>query len=201
MLEADPGAPLRVMFPMVATVEEVAAARAALEAAVAASRADGAAVASEVLLGIMVEIPSVAVMADAFAPIVDFFSIGTNDLVQYTLAADRTNPALAEIATPLQPAILRLIHSVTEAAATHGRPVAVCGEAAADPGAAALLIGLGVNELSVASPSLGRLRAAIAGLGPAECREAAEQARTATDVAAVRRIVAELLDRRAVAAT
>ena len=200
MLEAEPGVPLRVMFPMVATVEEVTAARAAIESALAASRAAGSPVASEVLLGIMVEIPSVAVMADAFAPIVDFFSIGTNDLVQYTLAADRTNPALAEIGTPLQPAILRLIRSVTEAAAAHGRPVAVCGEAAADPAAAALLIGLGVAELSVAPTSLGRLRAAIGGLDVAASREAADRATDAATVAAVRAIATELLERRPAAA-
>jgi phosphoenolpyruvate-protein phosphotransferase len=194
MLEADPEAPLRILLPMVATVEEVESARRAVDAAAAASRRDGAAVASKVLLGIMVEIPSVAVMADAFAPIVDFFSIGTNDLVQYTLAADRTNPALADIGTPLQPAIMRLIRSVTDAAAAHGRTVAVCGEAAADPAAAALLVGLGVDELSVASTSLGRLREVLARLDPAACREAASRATAAGSVGEVRRIAAELLE-------
>lgn len=196
MLEADPGETLRIMFPMVATVEEVLLAREAVAAAAGASRAAGAAVASDVRLGIMVEIPSVAVMADAFAPVVDFFSIGTNDLVQYALAADRTNAGLAEIATPLQPAILRLVRSVTEAAAAHDRPVAVCGEAAADPAAAALLIGLGVDELSVSATSLGRLRAALGGLDPAACRAAASRAADASTVDEVARIAGELLERR-----
>ena len=136
----------------------------------------GAEVASDVRLGIMIEIPSAAILADAFAPVVDFFSIGTNDLVQYTLAADRTNPALAELATPLQPAVLRLIRLVTEAALPHGRPVAVCGEAAADPLAAALFVGLGVDELSVAPGSLAGLRAALARLDLDACREAAARA-------------------------
>ncbi|HEU4920900.1 MAG TPA: phosphoenolpyruvate--protein phosphotransferase [Candidatus Limnocylindrales bacterium] len=196
MLEADPGETLRIMFPMVATVEEVLLAREAVAAAAGASRAAGAAVASDVRLGIMVEIPSVAVMADAFAPVVDFFSIGTNDLVQYALAADRTNAGLAEMATPLQPAILRLVRSVTEAAAAHDRPVAVCGEAAADPAAAALLIGLGVDELSVSATSLGRLRAALGGLDPAACRAAASRAADASTVDEVARIAGELLERR-----
>jgi phosphoenolpyruvate-protein phosphotransferase len=200
MLEADPEAPLRIMFPMVATVEEVVRAREAVAAAAGVSRAAGAAIAADVRLGIMVEIPSVAVMADAFAPIVDFFSIGTNDLVQYALAADRTNPGLAEIATPLQPSILRLVRSVTMAAAAYDRPVAVCGEAAADPAAAALLIGLGVDELSVSAAALGRLRAALRGVDPVACRAAATRAADASTVADVARIAGALLEPRSTAA-
>jgi phosphoenolpyruvate-protein phosphotransferase len=188
LLEADPDGPLRVMFPMVATIEEVVAARSALEAAAQASRQSGAAISTDVRLGIMVEIPSAAILAHAFAPIVDFFSIGTNDLIQYSLAADRTNPGLAQLATPLQPAILRLIRQVTEAAATFERPVAVCGEAAADPLAAALFVGLGVDELSVAPASMERIRAILARLDPAACRVAADQALQAGTVAEVRRI-------------
>jgi phosphoenolpyruvate-protein phosphotransferase len=195
LLETDPSSPLRLLLPMVATVEEVAAARRAIDAAAAASRRAGAEVASDVRLGIMVEIPSVAILADAFAPIVDFFSIGTNDLIQYTLAADRTNPALAELATPLQPAVLRLIRHVTDAALPFGRPVAVCGEAAADPLAAALLVGLGIDELSVAPGSLGRLRACLAGLDVDACRAAADRSTAASSVAEVRQIAAALVAR------
>ncbi|HET9436344.1 MAG TPA: phosphoenolpyruvate--protein phosphotransferase [Candidatus Limnocylindrales bacterium] len=193
LLEANPDGALRVMLPMVAATEEVVAARAALEAAAAASRAAGAPISADVRLGIMVEIPSVAVLADAFAPIVDFFSIGTNDLVQYTLAVDRTNPGMAALATPLQPAILRLIRQVTDAALRFGRPVAVCGEAAADPLAAALLVGLGVDELSVAPTSMNRIRAVLAKLDPVACREAADEALTARSVAEVRRIAEALV--------
>jgi phosphoenolpyruvate-protein phosphotransferase len=200
LLEADPGSALRLLLPMVATVEEVAAAREAIDAAASASRRAGAEVASDVRLGIMIEIPSAAILADAFAPIVDFFSIGTNDLVQYTLAADRTSPALAELATPLQPAVLRLIRLVTEAALPFGRPVAVCGEAAADPLAAALFIGLGVNELSVAPGSLAGLRASLARLDLDECREAAARATAAGSLGDVRKIAAELVETRAGAA-
>jgi phosphoenolpyruvate-protein kinase (PTS system EI component) len=160
-----------------------------------ASRLAGAAVATDVRLGIMVEIPSAAILADAFAPLVDFFSIGTNDLVQYTLAADRTNPALAELGTPLQPAVLRLIRLVTEAARPYGRPVAVCGEAAADPLSAGLLVGLGVDELSVAPGSLGKLRATLANLDVEACRRAADRATAAASVAEVRQIATELIER------
>ena len=103
----------------------------------------------------MIEVPSAALVADGLAEVADFFSIGTNDLVQYALAADRTNPALADLATPLQPAVLRLLAGVVAAARARGRHVAVCGEAAADPEMIPVLVGLGVDELSVA-PELGR---------------------------------------------
>lgn len=194
LLEADPDSPLRLLLPMVATVDEVAAARRAIDVAAAASRRAGAAVSGDVRLGIMIEIPSAAILADAFAPVVDFFSIGTNDLVQYTLAVDRTNPALAELATPLQPAVLRLVRMVTEAALPYGRPVAVCGEAAADPLAAALFVGLGVDELSVAPGSIGRLRASLAHLDVDACREAAGRACAAASAAEVRGIATALVE-------
>jgi phosphoenolpyruvate-protein phosphotransferase len=149
LLEASAGRTLDVMLPMVSSLEDVAAARAVLAAALAEALATGAAVAADVRLGIMVEVPAVAVLADAFAPAVDFLSIGTNDLTQYTLAADRTHAALADLASPLQPAVLRLVAGVVGAAKRAGRPVAVCGEAAADPYAGPVLAGLGVGILSV----------------------------------------------------
>jgi phosphocarrier protein FPr len=197
LLEAVPDETLWVMLPMVAAVEEVIAAREALAAATAASRADGNAVASEVRLGVMIEVPSAALMADALAPVVDFFSIGTNDLVQYTLAADRTSAALADLATPLQPAVLRLVRSVVEAARAEHRHVSVCGEAAADPSAAALFVGLGVDELSVAPGSIAGVREALATLDPERCRDAAARACAASSAAEVRAIAATLVGREA----
>jgi phosphocarrier protein FPr len=194
LLEAAPTEPLHILLPMVSTLDEVKAARAALRRASQAAHDAGAAVASDVRLGIMIEVPSAAVMADVLAAHADFFSIGTNDLVQYTLAADRTNPALAEIASPLQPAVLRLIAQVTAAAATHGRPVAVCGEAAADPGAAALFVGLGIRELSVAPAAIANLRASLAKLDPAACRVAAQSALSATSVEEVRALAGGLFE-------
>ncbi|MFL5725421.1 MAG: phosphoenolpyruvate--protein phosphotransferase [Chloroflexota bacterium] len=195
LLEATPDEPLWVMLPMVATVDDVAAARRALAGAVDSSRRAGADVATDVRLGVMIEIPSAALMADALADVVDFFSIGTNDLVQYTLAVDRTSASLAELATPLQPAVLRLIRSVTTAARAHDRHVAVCGEAAADPNAAALLVGLGVDELSVAPSSVAPIRDMLAGLDVDACRSAAERACAASSAVEVQAIAEALLGR------
>jgi phosphoenolpyruvate-protein kinase (PTS system EI component) len=173
---------------MVATLDEVRAGRAVLERAAAAARAAGAAIATDVQFGVMIEVPSAALVADSLAAEVDFFSIGTNDLVQYTLAADRTNPALADLATPFQPAVLRLVSMVCGAAAAHGRPVGVCGEAAANPLAAAIFAGLGVTELSVAPRSVAALRSAVAAFEPATIRAIAEEALAAPTADRVREI-------------
>ena len=134
----------------------------------------------------MIEVPAAALVADGLAEVADFFSIGTNDLVQYTLAADRVNPALAELASALQPAVLRLIGAVVDSARARGRHVAVCGEAAADLEMVPLLVGLGVDELSVAPSSVAAVAAHLAGLRMAACRDLARDAIAATTVAQVR---------------
>jgi phosphoenolpyruvate-protein phosphotransferase len=182
LVDAAAGAEVRIMLPMVATVEEVVAVRARLDAIVDAAVAPP----SAVLLGVMIEVPAAALVADGLAEVADFFSIGTNDLVQYTLAADRVNPALAELATALQPAVLRLIAAVVDSARAHGRHVAVCGEAAADLEMVPLLVGLGVDELSVAPSSVAAVTAHLAGLRMAACRDLAVNAIAATTVAQVR---------------
>jgi len=192
ILESSPERPARILLPMVSSLEELRAARAAIERAADHARADGAAVSADVRIGVMVEVPALALVADLIAPEVDFFSIGTNDLIQYTLAADRTNPELAELATPFQPAIIRLIGTTCRAAAANGRAVAVCGEAAADPDAAALFVGLGVGELSVAPRAIAAVHAALAGLDPGGARRAAIAAEMAPTVGAVREIAAGL---------
>jgi phosphocarrier protein FPr len=188
LLEAAAGGELRILLPMVSTLDEVRAGRAALRRATESARAAGAAIASDVQFGVMIEVPAAALVADVLAPEVDFFSIGTNDLVQYTLAADRTNPLLAELATPFQPAVLRLIAMVCQAAAVHERPVAVCGEAAADPLAAAIFAGLGVTELSVAPRSIAAIRAAVAGFDPEAVRSLANETLVAPTAERVREI-------------
>lgn len=109
----------------------------------------------------MIETPSAALLADAFAPYVEYFSIGTNDLTQYTLAAERGNPELSGYADALHPSVLRLIRHVVEAARQHGKQVGVCGEIASDPAAVPVLVGLGVNELSLNPDGIPRVKAII----------------------------------------
>lgn len=155
ILRAAEYGPLRIMFLMVADLSEWRAAR-AMVAEVQAELG-----APQVDLGIMIEVPSAALMADAFAQEVDFFSVGTNDLTQYTLAMDRMHPSLAGKSDGLHPAVLRLIERTVEAAHAAGKWVGVCGELGADPQAVPILIGLGVDELSVSVPAIASVKAQI----------------------------------------
>ena len=160
--------PIKIMFPMIATISEYRQAVALLTEASNEVRARGIAVSERIETGIMVEVPSTAVMAAQFAAEVDFFSIGTNDLTQYTLAAERGNPRLANLADALHPAVLKLIHNVVEAAHAHGKWVGVCGEAGGDPAAVPILVGLGVDELSMSAPAIPRAKQIIRQLNYAE---------------------------------
>jgi phosphocarrier protein FPr len=148
--------PVRVMFPMVATIHELRSARAVLGRALEDA---GREVRLEV--GVMIEVPSAALLAPAFAAEVDFLSIGTNDLSQYTLAADRGNERVAGLADPLHPAVLQLIRRTADAATAAGRWAGVCGEIAGDPAATPLLLGLGVRELSMSAPAIAVVKAAV----------------------------------------
>jgi phosphoenolpyruvate-protein phosphotransferase len=191
LLEAAAGEELRVMLPMVSTREEFDQARERLESVRARLVARGGGVPAHVVLGVMIEVPSAAIMADALAESAEFFSIGTNDLTQYVLAADRTSPDLADLAIAYQPAVIRLIDMVVRAAQLRGRHVAVCGEAAADPDLVALLVGLGVTELSVTPASVRAIHARVAALDLEQCRRLATRALAAPTVAEVRAIAAE----------
>jgi phosphocarrier protein FPr len=149
--------PLRVMFPMVTTLDELRAARAELDRA----RGEVGAAAGRPEVGIMVEVPAAALTADRLAAEVDFFSIGTNDLTQYVLAADRGNERVAMLTDALHPAVLELIGRTARGAQAGGRWVGVCGELAGDPAATALLVGLGVRELSMSAPAVPAVKAAV----------------------------------------
>jgi len=139
--------------------------------------------------GIMIEVPSAAVMADRFAAEVDFFSIGTNDLTQYTLAMDRGHPRLAPQVDGLSPAVLRLVDHTARAARQHGRKAAVCGGIAGDPQAVPLLLGLGIDELSVAVPAIPAVKAKVRKLRLEECRALAQRALACATAAEVRALV------------
>jgi len=141
-------------------------------------------------IGIMVETPAAAVMADQFAREADFLSIGTNDLTQYTLSMDRSNPRLAPQLDALQPAVLRLIARTVEGGHQHKRWVSVCGALAGDPAAVPVLVGLGVDDLSVDIPIVPAVKARVRALSMLDCRAIARAALDADDGAAVRAIVA-----------
>ncbi|WP_334175457.1 phosphoenolpyruvate--protein phosphotransferase [Pseudoxanthobacter sp.] len=179
---AKAGGNLSIMFPMITSLEEVQALRAVAE------RIRAEIAAPPVPLGIMVEVPSAAIMADVLAAEVDFFSIGTNDLTQYALAIDRQHPDLAAEADSLHPAVLRLIRRTVEGAAAHGRWVGVCGGIAGDPFGAALLSGLGVSELSMTPRDIPAVKARLRAASMADLRALASRAlaaRTAADVRAL----------------
>jgi phosphocarrier protein FPr len=175
--------PIRVMFPMVSTVDEVRAARAVVDDVL---HELGAAGPERLDVGAMIEVPAAAIAAPALAEVVDFFSIGTNDLTQYTLAAERGNDGVAALADALHPAVLRLIEMTTAAARDRGIDVGVCGELASDVDAVPILLGLGVGELSVAPPAVPRVKAAVRGVDLAPARELARRALTCATAAEVR---------------
>jgi phosphocarrier protein FPr len=178
--------PVKIMYPMIATVGEWRAAQALLTEARGEARQQGHAVPDQIETGIMVEIPSAALQAEKFATEVDFFSIGTNDLTQYTLAAERGNANVAALADALQPAVLKLIAHTVKAAQAHQKWVGVCGELAGDPAAVPLLVGLGVDELSMNAPAIPRAKQIIRALDGAAMRARAQAALELDTVEAVR---------------
>jgi multiphosphoryl transfer protein len=181
--------PLKVMFPMVSTLSEYQEAVSVLANARESLEQRGESP-GEMEVGIMVEVPAAALAAEAFAPEVDFFSIGTNDLVQYTMAAERGNEAVAGLADGLHPAVLRLIRAVAEAAEAHGKWVGVCGELASDPPAVPLLVGLGVSELSVNPPAIPATKEAVRRLDAGEAADLAGEALRLASAEDVRALVA-----------
>jgi phosphocarrier protein FPr len=184
---------LHIMFPMVATLEDLLAAKRILNEERQRLNAP------EVAVGIMVEVPSVALMAGTFAPEVDFFSVGTNDLTQYTLAMDRGHKDLAKQADALHPSVLKLIEMTCEAAKRHGKWVGVCGGLAGDHKAVNILVGLGVKELSVSIPSVPLIKAQVRELTTTEAETVAKRALTCRTAKEVRQLTSVESDGKPVA--
>jgi phosphoenolpyruvate-protein phosphotransferase (PTS system enzyme I) len=164
LLRASTFGNLKIMFPMIATLEEFRSAKSILSEEKEKLVKEGTRVSESIEVGIMVEIPSTAVMADTFAKEVDFFSIGTNDLIQYTMAADRMNEQVSYLYQPYSPAILRLVKMVIDAAHKEGKWTGMCGEMAGDPIAIPILLGLGLDEFSMSATSVLPARSKIRGL-------------------------------------
>jgi phosphoenolpyruvate-protein phosphotransferase/dihydroxyacetone kinase phosphotransfer subunit len=183
--------PVKVMFPMVTSLAELRAAKALVEEARHEVEGAGGRVPSNLEVGIMVEVPAAALAAEVFAADVDFFSIGTNDLTQYTLAAERGNERVAGFADALHPAVLRLIWMTAQGAASHGRMVGVCGEIAGDPFAVPILVGLGVRELSAAPPAVPRVKWAVRETDLGSARALADRALALDSAEAVRAAAGE----------
>jgi phosphotransferase system enzyme I (PtsI) len=166
---------VRMMYPMISGVEEVRRANSILEECKAELRAEGKPFDENLEVGAMIEIPSAAISSDLIAREVDFFSIGTNDLIQYTIAVDRLNARIAHLYQPTHPAILRLIRTTVESARANGIWVGVCGEMAGEVVLTPLLLGLGVTELSAGSAMVPRVKRAVQSLDLKVCRSLVEE--------------------------
>ena len=189
LLRASTAGRLRILFPMIATIEELREAKRILAEERSALEGSGVPVAGDLEVGVMIEIPAAAVTADILAAEVDFFSVGSNDLTQYAMAADRMNPEVAYLHRGPHPAVLRLIGMAADAAKRRGIWIGLCGELAADPLAAPLLVGAGLTELSMGAAAIPTIRALLADLDTTDARRLFERARDMEGDADVRRLM------------
>ncbi|MEQ1843476.1 MAG: putative PEP-binding protein, partial [Verrucomicrobiales bacterium] len=185
ILRASANGQVSIMFPLVSSLEEVLAAKECLEEAKASLRSQGIPFDEAIPVGVMIEVPSAVMIADVLAREVDFFSIGTNDLVQYTIAVDRVNERVAGLYAPHHPAIVRMIKRVADAAAERGIWAGVCGEMAGDVLSTPLLLGLGITELSVSPGQILPVKRAVRALNRGECQQFAAEMLQQTTVEAI----------------
>ncbi|RXH51299.1 phosphoenolpyruvate--protein phosphotransferase, partial [Kurthia gibsonii] len=193
LLRASIHGDLKIMFPMIATLDEFRTAKNFLMEVKAELIEEGFEVSDDIEVGMMVEIPSAAVIADLFAKEADFLSIGTNDLIQYTLAADRMNEKVSYLYQPYHPAILRLVKNVIDAAHANGKWVGMCGEMAGDEIAIPILLGFGLDEFSMSASSILHARAQISKLSKAEMTKHIDHILTLTTSADIENYVIENL--------
>ena len=178
LLRASAFGDIHIMYPMIASVEEVKQANAMLDECKEELTAEGKEFNNDIKVGIMIEVPAAAVISPILAKYVDFFSIGTNDLCQYTLAVDRMNEAIGSLYQPLHPGVLRLIKHVIDASHEHGKFTGMCGELASDPVATMILLGLGLDEFSMTASSIPLIKNILRSVSKAECEEVANKALT-----------------------
>ena len=178
LLRASAFGDIHIMYPMIASVEEVKQANAMLDECKEELTAEGKEFNKDIKVGIMIEVPAAAVISPIFAKYVDFFSIGTNDLCQYTLAVDRMNESIGSLYQPLHPGVLRLIKHVIDASHEQGKFTGMCGELASDPVATMILLGLGLDEFSMTASSIPLIKKILRSVSKAECEEVANKALT-----------------------
>ena len=176
LLRASAFGDIHIMYPMIASVEEVKQANAMLDECKAELTAEGKEFNKDIKVGIMIEVPAAAVISPILAKYVDFFSIGTNDLCQYTLAVDRMNEAIGSLYQPLHPGVIRLIKHVIDASHEQGKFTGMCGELASDPVATMILLGLGLDEFSMTASSIPLIKNILRSVSKAECEEVANKA-------------------------
>ena len=193
LLRASVHGPLRLMFPMISGVGELRAAKAVLEDVKAELRGEGAPFDETMKVGIMIEMPSAAMCADLLAVEVDFFSIGTNDLIQYTMAVDRVNEYVSYLYEPLHPSLIRLIGGVAKAAAAANIPVTVCGEMAGEPMIAPILVGLGIRELSMSAVSIPEVKATVMQMTASDTLALIDTVRNLPTAAEVKAVVTDFV--------
>ncbi|HZR04450.1 MAG TPA: phosphoenolpyruvate--protein phosphotransferase [Candidatus Udaeobacter sp.] len=196
ILRASTVGNIKIMFPMISGLEELRSAKAVLAECYEELRRSGVPLAEKIEVGAMIEIPSAAICANALAPEVDFFSIGTNDLIQYVLAVDRVNEKLAYLYEPTHPAVLRLLKMIAEAAHANNIWVGVCGEMAGDVALVPLLLGLGVDELSAGATRVPRVKRAVQSLAIPECQELVEETLKLNTASEILARCLELADKR-----